>query len=52
MDPDDLIDFEESLLTQVPYGEQESHVRQIEQRVANKRAESGEASGDDDDDVW
>jgi len=51
VDPDDLIDFEESLLTQVPYGEQESHVRQIEQRVAAKRADTV-TEDDDDDDVW
>lgn len=56
VDPEDLIDFEKSVLNQVPYGKQGEFVRQIEERVAKKQAEneSGDASSDDDDDddVW
>jgi hypothetical protein len=54
VDPDDLIDFEEQVLNQVPYAEQEAFVRQVEQRVKAKADDAGAESSDDDDDddVW
>lgn len=54
VDPDDLIDFREQVLNEVPYAEQEAFVRQIEQRVKAKATDAGNADSDDDDDddVW
>lgn len=54
VDPDDLIDFKESLLNEVPYDQQEEFVKTIEKRVQKSKAQEGKASDDDDDDddVW
>jgi hypothetical protein len=57
--PDALVDFRTDVLREVPYEEQEKFVREIEGRIARKRAEdsagvdapASKAVGDDDD-VW
>lgn len=50
IDPDDLIDFRESVLNEVPSDNQEEAVAELEKRLKAKDAGSG--SDDDDDDVW
>jgi len=54
--PDELIDFRESVLNEVPSDEQEKAVDELEERLAKKAAESGNAPAadddDDDDSVW
>jgi hypothetical protein len=52
VDPSTLIDFRKNVIREVPYASQESFVRDIEQKVRSKQADSLMSSDVEEDSVW
>ena len=52
VDPEQIIDFRKNVIREVPYASQEAFVRDIEQKVRNKQADTLLSADVDEDSVW